>query len=85
MPHGPVNLLARKLGAFMQLTEAEAMCLAGLQTASVRMKAGKELVHEGQTGHQAYILQEGWVCSFKLLPDGGRQIKIGRASCRERV
>jgi CRP-like cAMP-binding protein len=31
-------------------------------------------VHEGQTGHKAYILQAGWVCSFKLLPDGGRQI-----------
>ncbi|MBN9265431.1 MAG: Crp/Fnr family transcriptional regulator [Hyphomicrobium sp.] len=38
------------------------------------MKAGKELVHEGQTGHLAYILQAGWACSFKLLPDGGRQI-----------
>jgi CRP-like cAMP-binding protein len=22
----------------------------------------------------AYILQSGWACSFKLLPDGGRQI-----------
>ena len=22
----------------------------------------------------AYILQAGWACSFKLLPDGGRQI-----------
>jgi CRP-like cAMP-binding protein len=66
--------LAKKLGTFMQLSEREAECLAGLQRSAISMKAGKGLVHEGQTGHLAYILQSGWACSFKLLPDGGRQI-----------
>lgn len=66
--------LARKLSTFMQLSERELACLADLQSASVRVKRGKQLVHEGQTGHAAYILQSGWACSFKLLPDGGRQI-----------
>ena len=70
--HG--NHLVRKLNTFMQLTERELACLADLQFASVRVKRGKELVHEGQTGHTAYILQAGWACSYKLLPDGGRQI-----------
>jgi CRP-like cAMP-binding protein len=74
MPAGLPNLLARKLGSFMQLSAVEAQCLSDMQLSSVRMKAGKELVHEGQTGHLAYILQDGWACSFKLLPDGGRQI-----------
>jgi CRP-like cAMP-binding protein len=74
MTPAPPNLLARKLGSFMQLSAAEEQCLSDLQISSVRMKAGKELVHEGQTGHLAYILQDGWACSFKLLPDGGRQI-----------
>ena len=36
--------------------------------------AGTELVHERQVGHQAYILEEGWACSYKLLPDGRRQV-----------
>jgi len=66
--------LATKLGAFMELSDREASCLAELQSSALRVKAGKELVHEGQTGHLAYILQTGWACSFKLLPDGGRQI-----------
>lgn len=68
------QLLARKLGTFMQLSSTETSCLAGLQTKPVHVKAGKELVREGDSGHVAYILQTGWACSFKLLPDGGRQI-----------
>jgi CRP-like cAMP-binding protein len=49
-------------------------CLASLQSEPVRVKQGGELVYEGQSGHKAYILLNGWACSFKLLPDGGRQI-----------
>jgi len=66
--------LTTKLSTFMQLSEREAFCLTDLQSSALNVKAGKELVHEGQTGHLAYILQTGWACSFKLLPDGGRQI-----------
>ena len=73
MPH-KTSHLATKLGTFMELSEREAGCLAELQSTALHVKAGKELVHEGQTGHLAYILQTGWACSFKLLPDGGRQI-----------
>lgn len=68
------SLLARKLSAFIQLTEPELNCLAELQSVPIPVPRGKEIVHEGQTGHKVYILQQGWACSFKLLPDGGRQI-----------
>jgi CRP-like cAMP-binding protein len=68
------SLLAKKLNSFVQLSQDELACLAKLQSEPVRVKRGKELVHEGQTGHKAYILLAGWACSFKLLPDGGRQI-----------
>lgn len=68
------SLLTRKLTSFMQLSASELACLAALQSEPVRVKCGKELIYEGQTGHVAYILQAGWACSFKLLPDGGRQI-----------
>ena len=73
MPHD-ISLLARKLNSFVQLSDPELRCLEDLQSKPVRVKSGKELVHEGQTGHLAYILQAGWACSYKLLPDGGRQI-----------
>jgi CRP-like cAMP-binding protein len=72
MPHG--SLLANKLKTFMPLTATELGCLAELQSAPMHVKRGKEFVHEGQSGQIAHILQAGWACSFKSLPDGGRQI-----------
>jgi CRP-like cAMP-binding protein len=68
------SLLGRKIGAFIQLSERELEFLADLQSAPFALARGKELVHEGQLRQTAYILQAGWACSFKLLPDGGRQI-----------
>ena len=68
------DLLAKKLNTFVQLSQRELECLAQLQSIPVRVPLGKGLVHEGQSGHKAYILQSGWACSFKSLHDGGRQI-----------
>ena len=72
MSHG--SLLAKKLRTFMPLSATELSCLAELQAAPMRVKRGKEFVHEGQSGQVAHILQAGWACSFKILTDGGRQI-----------
>jgi CRP-like cAMP-binding protein len=68
------SVLARKLNTFLPLTRQELDCLADIQSAPVKMKRGQELVQEGQTGHQAFVLQAGWACSYKSLSDGGRQI-----------
>ncbi len=35
---------------------------------------GCDLVHQGQSDHAAYILASGWTCSYKIQPDGSRQI-----------
>lgn len=35
---------------------------------------GVDLVRQGQLGQLAYILADGWVCSYKLLPSGTRQV-----------
>jgi CRP-like cAMP-binding protein len=68
------NLLARKLNAFMPLSRDEQRRLGELQSRPIRVGRGKLLVEEGQTGHKAFVLQEGWACSYKILPNGGRQI-----------
>ena len=65
---------ARKLGAFVALSEVE---LAALEVFHQRRRAfeqGVDLVRQGQLGQLAYILADGWVCSYKLLPNGKRQI-----------
>ena len=68
------SLLASKLCGFVPLSSRELQCLADLQSMPVRVERGGELAHEGQTGHKVHVLQSGWAVSFKLLPDGGRQI-----------
>lgn len=68
------SALVRKLGSFVRLSSFELQFLAEIQSSCRSIPRSTELVHEGQTGHRAYILQEGWASCYKLLPDGGRQI-----------
>lgn len=68
------SALARKLGGFLPLGRDEAAALAGLEAHRRPVAAGAELVHEREAGQRAFILQQGWACCYKLLPDGGRQV-----------
>jgi hypothetical protein len=71
---GHENYLVRKISTFVDLSAEDLHYLADLQSTPIRVRKGREIVHEGQAGQSAYIIHEGWACSFKLLPDGGRQI-----------
>ena len=66
--------LARKLGAFVALSDEDLATLDRLHQRRRTFVAGVDLVHQGQTDQSAYILAKGWVCSYKLLPNGARQI-----------
>ncbi len=66
--------LIGKLGTFMALSDAEVVVLDRLHQRRRRFVAGRDLVHQGQTKQATYILCAGWVCSYKLQPDGSRQI-----------
>ncbi len=66
--------LARKLAAFVALSDDDLEMLDRLHQRRRTFMAGVDLVHQGQEGQSAYILAKGWVCSYKLLPNGGRQI-----------
>jgi CRP-like cAMP-binding protein len=68
------SVLARKLNTFIPLAPQELKCLAEMQADAIKVKRGKQLVQEGQTEHKAFVIQSGWACSFKLLPNGSRQI-----------
>jgi CRP-like cAMP-binding protein len=67
-------MLARKLNIFHPLSPDEINSLPGLQLPSFQVKRGRQLIQEGQTGHQAFVLQTGWACSYKVLLTGSRQI-----------
>lgn len=66
--------LARKLSAFVALSEAEYAVLSALHQRRRTFVEGRDLVYQGQSEQAAYILISGWACSSKNLPDGGRQI-----------
>ena len=65
---------ARKLGAFVALSGEELSALDRLHSRRKTFPAGRDMVHEGQVNQSAYILASGWVCSYKLLSGGTRQI-----------
>ena len=66
--------LARKLGAFVALSEPELAVLEVFHQHRRSFDQGVDLVRQGQFGQSAYILADGWVCSYKMLPSGARQI-----------
>lgn len=63
----------RRLNRFA-LTIADKAILADLQSVRHTVNKRKGLVHESQNAPVAYILHEGWMCSYKRSPDGGRQV-----------
>jgi len=72
-----VNLLSpltRKLSAFVALSDTDLATLARFDRRRRSFEPGHELVHEGQEKAAAFILSDGWACSYKLLSDGERQI-----------
>ena len=70
----PESPLTRKLSAFVALGDADLETLARFYQRRRRFQSGHELIHEGQTHASAFILARGWACSYKILPDGERQI-----------
>jgi CRP-like cAMP-binding protein len=68
------SALVQKLNRFLPLAADELASLAGLEARRRTIPAQTEIVHERQEGHHAFILQEGWACAYKLLPDGSRQV-----------
>lgn len=66
--------LARKLTAFVALSQADLTVLSDLHRRRRSFPARRDMIYQGQKDQAAYVLAEGWVCSYKLMPNGARQI-----------
>lgn len=62
------------LATYEALAEAESDCLKALQRNRLLIPEGVAFVKQGEPCHSAALLGAGWACSYKLLPDGNRQI-----------
>lgn len=68
------SALARKLSAYVALSDEDLETLSAFHRRRRRFSPGHEMLHQGQSDKAAFILAEGWACSYVLLPDGNRQI-----------
>ena len=65
---------ARKLTTFVTLGENDLNVLSDLFRRRRKFAVGRDMIHQGEANQAAYILADGWVCSYILLPSGSRQI-----------
>ena len=68
------NVLARKLGHFVDLTESDRKAIESLCAHQITVEAKRTLIREGERPNDVYLLIDGWGYRYKLLPDGARHI-----------
>lgn len=68
------NPLVSKLSSFAELAPADVDALDRLCANEHSFKAGQDLITEGESPEQVFLLIEGWACRYKILPAGERQI-----------
>lgn len=65
---------ARKICAFVALSDEDLTVMSDLYRRRHSFPVGVDMIHQGQTDQYAYVLASGWACSYKILPEGTRQI-----------
>lgn len=65
---------ARKLAAHVTLTQEDLAVLAEIYRRRRGFAVGTNLLCQGQAAASAYVIASGWAASYKMLPDGTRQI-----------
>ena len=68
------SALTQKLSAFVAFSDEDLAILARFDRRRRSFQSGHEMINEGQKNASAFVLADGWACSYKLLPDGERQI-----------
>ncbi|RYG79263.1 MAG: Crp/Fnr family transcriptional regulator [Alphaproteobacteria bacterium] len=68
------NRFIEKLNGFSHLTPTEIEVLEAATAGSQQYAAKHDLIREGDRPGPVFIVLEGWVCRYKILPNGSRQI-----------
>ena len=72
--HPPTTLLVRKLERIAPLSDAERRAIESLPIRTHALDARQDIVREGDDATQCCFVVSGWVCRYKLLSAGKRQI-----------
>lgn len=68
------NAFVRKLISYAPLSVEETDRLAAASDAPLKVAAHQDLIREGERPGPVFAVLEGWVCRYKVLPNGSRQI-----------
>jgi CRP-like cAMP-binding protein len=68
------NPFVQKLSGLADLTVADAAALESATANPRRYVARQDLIREGDEPGPMFVVLEGWVCRYKVLPSGTRQI-----------
>jgi CRP-like cAMP-binding protein len=68
------NPFIQKLSGLADLTGSDADALARATAHPRRYAARQDLIREGDETGPMFVVLEGWVCRYKILPSGTRQI-----------
>src|SRR5512133_993392 len=74
MPRQALHPLIRRLETIASLSEDEKTAILDLPAKLVDLRADADIVREGDRPSQCCLLVEGFLCRYKYLPDGKRQI-----------
>ena len=69
-----VNRFMNKLQGLAELTPDDGAALAKATAHPRRYRARQDLIREGDEPGPVFVVLEGWVCRYKILPSGTRQI-----------
>ena len=74
MPRQALDQLIRRLETITSLSEDEKNAILALPVKVVELRADADIVREGDRPSQCCLLVEGFLCRYKVLSDGKRQI-----------
>ena len=66
--------LIAKLESIGTLTREERLAIAALPLRPKQVPENSDIVRDGDAPSESCLLVEGFLCRYKMLPDGGRQI-----------
>lgn len=68
------NAFVQKLGRLAELTASDVSALEKATSTPRGYAARHDLIREGNEPGPMFVVLEGWVCRYKILPSGTRQI-----------
>ena len=74
MSHAALNPLVRRFETIISLSEDEKKAILNLPVRVADLRADADIVREGDRPSQCCLLVEGFLCRYKYLSDGKRQI-----------